>query len=110
MEERAAIDAFAALAHRHRLTVFRILVRTGPNGLAAGEIAARLDVPPSSLSFHLAQLERAGLIRSRRESRRVIYAVEIEGMRRLLSFLTEDCCNGRPELCGDLAKINRACP
>jgi len=103
METKNATEAFAALAHQQRLAVFRMLVRIGPNGLAAGDIALRLETPPSSLSFHLGQLERAGLIRSRRESRHVIYAADIEGTRRLLSYLTEDCCGGRPELCGDLA-------
>ena len=103
METKNAIEAFAALAHRQRLAVFRMLVRTGPNGLAAGDIALRLETPPSSLSFHLGQLERAGLIRSHRKSRHVIYAADIEGTRLLLSYLTEDCCEGRPELCGDLA-------
>ncbi|MDH5558361.1 MAG: metalloregulator ArsR/SmtB family transcription factor [Alphaproteobacteria bacterium] len=103
METRDAIEAFAALAHAQRLAVFRMLVRIGPNGMAAGDIAARLDTPPSSLSFHLGQLERAGLIRSHRQSRHVIYAADIEGTRRLLSYLTEDCCEGRPELCGGLA-------
>jgi ArsR family transcriptional regulator len=103
METRNAIEAFAALAHQQRLAVFRMLVRTGPNGLSAGEIAMRLETPPSSLSFHLTQLERAGLIRSRRESRNVIYAADIEGTRRVISYLTEDCCQGRPEICGDLA-------
>jgi ArsR family transcriptional regulator len=102
MEMRDAIDAFAALAHAQRLAVFRVLVRTGPNGMAAGDIALRLETPPSSLSFHLSQLERAGLIRSRRKSRNVIYAADIEGTRRLLSYLTENCCEGRPELCGNL--------
>jgi DNA-binding transcriptional ArsR family regulator len=103
METRDATEAFAALAHAQRLAVFRMLVRTGPNGLAAGDIAQRLETPPSSLSFHLGLLERAGLIRSRRESRHVIYAPDIEGTRRLLSYLTDDCCEGRPELCGGLA-------
>ena len=70
METKNAIEAFAALAHPQRLAVFRMLIRTGPNGLAAGDIAQRLETPPSSLSFHLGLLERAGLIRSRRESRR----------------------------------------
>jgi DNA-binding transcriptional ArsR family regulator len=103
MEMGTAIDAFAALAHQQRLTVFRMLVRIGPNGLSAGEIAMRLETPPSSLSFHLTQLERAGLICSRRESRHVIYAADIDGTRRVISYLTEDCCQGRPEICGDLA-------
>lgn len=109
METINAIESFAALAHAQRLAVFRMLIRTGPNGLSAGEIAQRLDTPPSSLSFHLSQLERAGLIRSRRESRRVIYAADIEGTRRLVSYLTEDCCEGRPEICGDLSVAIEAC-
>ena len=99
MEERDAIEALAALAHDHRMTVFRLLVRAGPHGLAAGEIAERLGTPPSSLSFHLAQLTRAGLLRSRRESRHVFYAVDYPAMRGLLGFLMEDCCAGLPELC-----------
>jgi len=109
METRNATEAFAALAHAQRLAVFRMLVRTGPKGLPAGEIALRLKTPPSSLSFHLGQLERAGLIRSHRKSRHVIYAADIEGTRRLLSYLTEDCCEGRPELCGDLAGAIAKC-
>jgi DNA-binding transcriptional ArsR family regulator len=103
MEIRDAIESFAALAHAQRLTVFRMLLRVGPNGLSAGEIAARLDTPPSSLSFHLSQLERAGLIRSHRESRHVIYAADFEGTRRLIVYLTDDCCQGQPEICRDLS-------
>ena len=102
MDDRTAVTALAALAQDHRLRIFRALVREGPTGLAAGEIAQRLELAPSALSFHLAQLERAGLLRSWRVRRHIFYAVEIEGMRHLLSFLTEDCCQGQPELCGDL--------
>jgi len=100
MEKRAAIEAFAALAQEHRLKVFRLLVRAGPSGLAAGDIAAQIGVPPSTLSHHLAHLERAGLLRSWRVERRIFYAIDFEGTRRLIAFLTEDCCQGRPELCG----------
>ena len=100
MEEKHAVQAFAALAQEHRLAVFRLLVREGPSGLPAGEIAARIAVPPSTLSHHLAHLERAGLLRSWRVERRIFYAVDIEGTRRLLTFLTEDCCQGHPEICG----------
>ena len=109
METTDAIESFAALAHAQRLAIFRMLVRTGPNGLAAGEIAQRLETPPSSLSFHLSQLERSGLIRSRRASRHVIYSADIEGTQRLLSYLTEDCCQGRPEICGHLADAIANC-
>ncbi|NJO67678.1 MAG: helix-turn-helix transcriptional regulator [Rhodospirillales bacterium] len=100
METTKAAHAFAALAQEHRLAVFQLLVREGPNGLPAGTIADRLAVPPSTLSHHLAHLESAGLLRSWRVERRIFYAVDIEGTRRLVMFLTEDCCRGHPELCG----------
>ncbi|MFO1128017.1 MAG: metalloregulator ArsR/SmtB family transcription factor [Rhodospirillales bacterium] len=100
MEGRDAVEAFAALAQEHRLMVFRLLMREGPSGLPAGTIAGRLSVPPSTLSHHLAHLERAGLLRSWRVERRIFYAVDIEGTRRLVTFLTEDCCGGHPEICG----------
>lgn len=100
MDDDLAVDALSALAHRHRLQVFRVLVKEGPPGLAAGEIGGRLGIAPSALSFHLAHLERAGLLRSWRDGRQVRYAVEVDSMRRLLGFLTEDCCNGQPEICG----------
>jgi len=100
METREVLGAFSALAQEHRLSVFRLLVREGPNGLPAGEIARRLDLPPSSLSHHLAQLERAGLLRSWRRQRQIFYAVGVDGTRRLVAFLTEECCQGHPELCG----------
>jgi len=99
MNETESIAALSALAHEHRLEVFRLLVRNGPEGLSAGDIAASLSVAPSSLSFHLGHLERAGLIRSRREQRRIIYAANLDGMGRLLSFLTQDCCGGHAEIC-----------
>lgn len=91
---------FAALAHDLRLEVFRLLVGTLPDGMAAGHIAQRLDVPASTLSTHLAQLERAGLLRSWREQQRIFYSVDTEGTRGLVGFLVNDCCSGQPELCG----------
>lgn len=109
MEERAAVTALAALAQETRLRVFRILIEQGPSGLPAGAIAERLGVPPSTLSFHLAHLERAGLIRSTRLQRHVIYAADVEGTRRLLTFLTADCCQGHPEICGGLAALIDDC-
>lgn len=105
MEIEAAIDALAALAQDTRLKTFRLLVKAGPSGLPAGEIARRLEVQPATLSFHLNQLERAGLVTSRRQSRQIIYAAHFKSMRALLMFLTEDCCNGRPEICGDLLAL-----
>ncbi len=102
MEIKDAVKSLSALAYEHRLSVFRMLVRCGPQGLAAGDIAEALDMPPSSLSFHLSQMEAAGLITRRREQRHIIYAADIQGIRSLLHFLTEDCCNGSPEICGNL--------
>jgi DNA-binding transcriptional ArsR family regulator len=100
MEMKQAVAALGALAQEHRLAVFRLLVREGPSGLSAGDIAARVAVAPSTLSHHLGHLERAGLLRSWRAQRRIFYAVDVEGTRRLLAFLSEDCCQGRPEICG----------
>jgi len=93
-------DVFAALAHDVRLRVFRLLVEAGNEGLPAGEIAASLEVPASTLSTHLAQLERVGLLQSRRERQRIIYAIDTAGTQSLVDFLVNDCCGGRPELCG----------
>ena len=91
---------FAALAHELRLSVFRLLVAELPGGLPAGQIALRLQVPSSTLSTHLAQLERAGLLSSSREQQRIVYAVNTAGTRDLVRFLVNDCCDGQPELCG----------
>jgi ArsR family transcriptional regulator, arsenate/arsenite/antimonite-responsive transcriptional repressor len=100
MEEKEAIKAFSALAQEHRLKVFRLLVHHAPHGLPAGHIATQVGVPSSTMSTHLAQLERAGLLRSWREQRRILYAADTEGIRQVVTFLTEECCSGRPELCG----------
>ncbi len=105
METRRAAEAFAAIAQETRLDLLRLLVSRGPSGAGAGEIATLQGIPPSTLSFHLAALERAGLVRSTRRGRHVIYAVSVVGLRSLLGFLTETCCGGRPELCGDLARL-----
>ncbi|MCG8593286.1 MAG: metalloregulator ArsR/SmtB family transcription factor [Kiloniellales bacterium] len=104
MEIKSAVAALGALAQETRLAVFRLLIEAGPGGLPAGLIAARLEVAPATLSFHLGQLERAGLLASRRNGRQILYAADIEGTRRLMAFLTEDCCGGHPELCGDLVR------
>ena len=107
MSDTDALAALSALAHEHRLQVFRLLVRCSPEGLAAGDIAAHMQLAPSSLSFHLGHLERAGLIASRREQRHIIYTANLGGMRSLLSFLTEDCCSGHPEVCAELIPARR---
>jgi DNA-binding transcriptional ArsR family regulator len=103
MDDRDAIGALHALGQEHRLGLFRLLIRHLPEGLAAGEIAAGLGLAPSALSFHLSQLQDAGLIRCRRDGRRLIYAADLAGFRGLLAYLTDDCCQGRPELCGGFA-------
>ncbi len=99
MEEHEAIKALAALAQDHRLKVFQLLMKHLPNGLPAGQIAARIGTSASTMSAHLAQLERAGFLRSWREQRHIYYAANLDGIRYLLTFLTEDCCGGHPELC-----------
>lgn len=98
------MTSLAALAHEQRLGIFRLLVRQGPNGLAAFEIAAAVEASPTATSFHLKELDRAGLIHASRDGRYVRYAVHVDGMRRLLEYLTEDCCQGQPELCGSVFK------
>ena len=100
MDVDRALAAFAALAQEHRLQVFRLLMRQAPYGLPAGQLSDCLGIPASTLSTHLAQLERAGLLRSWREQRRIFYAADTQGIDGLLTFLTEECCNGRPDLCG----------
>jgi ArsR family transcriptional regulator len=109
MEVTTAVTAFSALAQETRLAALRLLVQAGPNGLAAGEIAEHLGVPPSTLSFHLKELDRAELVRSWRVQRQIRYAAHYEGLRRLLTFLTADCCNGHPEICGGLLQAVAAC-
>jgi len=102
MDISITVKALGALAQESRLRAFRLLVRSGPEGLAAGEIARRLDVPHNTLSSHLAILSNAGLVVSHRESRSIIYRVNFAGTRELLAFLVEDCCQGQPELCAPL--------
>ncbi len=92
MDQGAAVAALGALAHGHRLAIYRMLVERGPTGLAAGVIAERLGLAPSSLTFHLQHLHRAGLIEQRRASRQLIYAADFGRMRALVGFLTENCC------------------
>ena len=108
MDEIEIVEALSALAHQHRLRLFRLLVRAGSSGVPAGEIAEHVGISPTSLSFHLKELDHAGLVTSTRQGRFVYYAVRVEGMRQLLTYLTEDCCRGQPELCGSVVKKVRA--
>lgn len=96
MKTKTAVPALAALAQETRLAVFRLLVEAGPEGLCAGDIGARLKVPPATLSFHLAQLANAGLVQARQQSRFIFYSADFEAMNGLVGFLTENCCGGRP--------------
>ena len=95
MKAAETVEALGALAHEHRLAIYRRLVQKGPEGMAAGEIAEALDMAPSSLSFHLAHMRRAGVIVQRRESRSLIYSADFERMNALIGYLTENCCGGR---------------
>jgi ArsR family transcriptional regulator, arsenate/arsenite/antimonite-responsive transcriptional repressor len=94
MKAKQAVDALAALAHENRLSVYRMLVEAGPAGLNAGAIAARLKIPPSSLTFHIQHLHRAGLVTQERNSRQLIYAADFTAMNALVGYLTENCCGG----------------
>jgi len=95
MEMTQIVDALAALAQETRLKAYRLLVEAGPEGLSAGRIGEALDLPPATLSFHLAHLARTGLVRSRQEGRFVIYTADFRNMNQLVGYLTENCCGGR---------------
>ena len=96
METKNALAALTAVAQESRLAVFRLLVRTGPGGLAASKIADKLGIAPSSLSFHLKELAHAGLVTQRQDGRFVIYSANFDTMNALIAFLTEHCCAGNP--------------
>jgi ArsR family transcriptional regulator len=102
MELSCAVARLAALAQETRLKVFRLLVRAGPRGMSAGDIARELKIPANTMSSHLGILSRAGLLSSKKQGRSLIYAVDLEGTRELLSYLIEDCCGGNPDLCETL--------
>jgi DNA-binding transcriptional ArsR family regulator len=110
MQNPDAITALSALAHPGRLEVFKLLVRAGPDGMAAGEIARATGSLPNTLSTNLNILAAAGLASARREGRSVIYTAGYDRMRELLCFLMEDCCAGTPEICAPLAAVaSNAC-
>lgn len=105
MEPKAAVDALSALAHEGRLAIFRLLVKAGPGGMAAGEIARMTGILPNTLSSGLNILSHAGLIDSRREGRSIIYTARYGAMTALLAFLVDDCCGGASEVCAPLNAI-----
>ena len=109
MEKREAVAALAALAQDTRLDIFRLLVEGGGEGLPAGRIGERLNLPSATLSFHLNQLKQAGLVAYRRAGRSLIYAAEYDAMNRLMAYLTENCCQGDSSAC-DAGKCKSAAP
>lgn len=108
MNTRQVIDALGALAHEHRLSIFRLLIERGPDGLPAGRIAERVGLVPSSLTFHLQNLHRAGLITQRRESRQLFYSADFTAMNALVGYLTENCCVGSGSECAAECAPTRA--
>lgn len=109
MDDITIIEALAALAQPTRLAAFRLIVAHEPQGLPAGEIARKLDVPQNTMSSHLAQLARAGLLSSDKRGRTIIYRAEIDRMRAVMGYLVNDCCGGRPELCTPLIEDITPC-
>lgn len=111
MDTEPAILALAALAQSTRLDVFRLLVKHEPKGLAAGEVAKSLAVPQNTMSAHLAVLSRAGLVTARRSGRSIVYRADLARFQAVMSFLVNDCCDGRPEVCAPLIEsITPCCP
>ena len=112
MEIRTAVSALAALAQETRLSIYRLLVEAGPDGESAGRIGERLEVPGATLSFHLKELVRAGLVSSRQDRQFIYYAVDFERMAELMAFLTQNCCQGMPEKCLIVVEtaLGRCCP
>ncbi len=99
MKTPAVIDALGALAHEHRLAIYRLLVQQGPRGLSAGSVGERVGLVPSSLTFHLQALQRAGLVTQRRDGRQLIYSADYDVMSELVGYLTDNCCAGSGETC-----------
>jgi DNA-binding transcriptional ArsR family regulator len=109
MDTDDAVKRLSALAQDSRLEVFRLLVKAGPDGMAAGSIARKLKTAANTMSAQLLILSNAGLIRARRDGRSIIYSVDFRAMSGLLVFLTEDCCGGRAEVCAPLAAVAKRC-
>lgn len=100
MKTADVVNALGSLAHEHRLAIYRLLVETGPEGLAAGAIGGRVGLQPSTLTFHLQALQRAGLITQARASRQLIYSADFNAMNELVGFLTDKCCSASSSSCG----------
>ncbi|NBJ12824.1 ArsR/SmtB family transcription factor [Microvirga arsenatis] len=109
MESKSAILALAALAQSTRLHVFRLLVKHEPEGLPAGDIARELGIPHNTMSSHLGILSRAGLVRSERRSRSIIYRADLARFREVATFLLQDCCGGHPDVCTPILDVLTPC-
>jgi len=112
MENKAAVAALASLAQDTRLSIFRLLVQAGPEGVPAGYIGEALNVPPATLSFHLKELVHAGMVSSRQQGRFIYYSTDFEQMAALMTFLTQNCCQGMPQECLTVMEtaLGRCCP
>jgi ArsR family transcriptional regulator len=110
MNANQALAGFAALSQDTRLAIVRLLVRAGPEGVPAGEVADKVGVSASNVSFHLKELERAALIDARREARSILYSANTGTLRDLIGFLMKDCCGGRPEICAPLPSGRASAP
>lgn len=106
METKTAVKALSALAQETRLEVFRLVIRAGADGMAAGAIAEALQVPPATLSFHLKELVNTGLLVDRREGRSIFYSPSVDDISRLIGFLIDDCCQGNPAMCAPGRKLS----
>src|SRR4029453_3096747 len=112
MEIKAAVTALAALAQETRLAIYRLLIEAGPEGVSVGRIGQTLEVPGGTLSFHFKELARAGLVSSRQEKQFIYYAVDFERMAELMTYLTQNCCQGMPQECLTVVEtaLGRCCP
>ena len=112
MEIKAAVTALAALAQETRLSIYRLLIEAGPEGVSVGRIGQTLEVPGATLSFHLKELARAGLVSSRQEKQFIYYSVDFERMAELMTYLTQNCCQGMPQECLTVVEtaLGRCCP
>jgi DNA-binding transcriptional ArsR family regulator len=110
MDESQALASFAALSQPTRLAIVRLLVRAGPDGVSAGAVADEVGASASNVSFHLKELERAGLIAARREARSIFYSASYDTLSELIGFLMKDCCGGRPEVCAPVLAASSCAP
>ena len=107
MKPLSAVESLGALAHEHRLAIYRLLVKQGPEGLPAGVVGNRIGLTPSSLTFHLQALQRAGLIRQARLGRQLLYSADFSAMNELVGYLTDECCVERPDCVPDCAPARK---